>query len=380
MRVLCTAYDAVSHLYQMVPLAWGLRAAGAEVAMATAPRFAASVARTGLPAIPVGHDADPGAAWRGFDVTAELNGRGLAQERTRRTMRMFTDAAEAIVDDIVRLARQWRADLVVFEPREYAGPVAAQVLGLPSARVLYGLDHTYAVREAEWPLLASLWERYGLGQVDAAGTVTVDPCPAAMQVAHAPGVLDMRPVPYNGAAVVPDWLRRAPERARVCVTFGVSFGDRAGIASPVGQWLIELAELGVEVVAAVSAAQRELLGDLPAGVRVVESIALHLVLPTCALVVHHGGAGTTLTAAGCGTPQLIVPVKGDQHQNAERVVVTGAGWAVPYSTLRPGLIKEKASDILDDAGMSAAAGRLRAESLGRASIAEVVAALEALAA
>lgn len=34
--------------------------------------------------------------------------------------------------------------------------------------------------------------------------------------------------------------------------------------------------------------------------------------PRCAAVVHHGGAGTTATAARAGVPQLVVPHCGDQ--------------------------------------------------------------------
>ena len=86
------------------------------------------------------------------------------------------------------------------------------------------------------------------------------------------------------------------ERPRVCLTWGASFGGTQGNLTPVRLALEGLLACDVEVVIAVASGQRPLLGDLPGGVRVLESVPLHTVLPGCALVVHQGGAGTTLTA------------------------------------------------------------------------------------
>ncbi|WP_255657297.1 glycosyltransferase [Actinoplanes sp. L3-i22] len=44
-----------------------------------------------------------------------------------------------------------------------------------------------------------------------------------------------------------------------------------------------------------------------------------------AAVVHHGGSGTTHTAARAGAPQVIVPLSGDQPYWAERVTALGIG-------------------------------------------------------
>jgi vancomycin aglycone glucosyltransferase len=47
----------------------------------------------------------------------------------------------------------------------------------------------------------------------------------------------------------------------------------------------------------------------------------------CAAVVHHGGAGTTVTAAWAGTPQVVVPQGADQPYWASRVAELGIGAA-----------------------------------------------------
>ena len=47
--------------------------------------------------------------------------------------------------------------------------------------------------------------------------------------------------------------------------------------------------------------------------------------PRMAAIVHHGGAGTTHTAARAGTPQVIIPHNYDQFYWAHRVQELGAG-------------------------------------------------------
>lgn len=54
-----------------------------------------------------------------------------------------------------------------------------------------------------------------------------------------------------------------------------------------------------------------------------------LLLPRAAGVVHHGGAGTTITALAAGVPAVVVPHLGDQAWHARRVAALGAGVAGP---------------------------------------------------
>ena len=52
-------------------------------------------------------------------------------------------------------------------------------------------------------------------------------------------------------------------------------------------------------------------------------------LPRARAVISHGGAGTTLDALAAGTPTIAVPFFADQPRNAEQLVATGTGLAVP---------------------------------------------------
>jgi vancomycin aglycone glucosyltransferase len=60
----------------------------------------------------------------------------------------------------------------------------------------------------------------------------------------------------------------------------------------------------------------------------------HLFFPRVAAVVHHGGAGTTMSAARAGIPQVVVPHIAEQFYWGHRVETLGLGpGSLPVSTL-----------------------------------------------
>lgn len=73
-------------------------------------------------------------------------------------------------------------------------------------------------------------------------------------------------------------------------------------------------------------------------------------LPRCAAVVHHGGAGTTAAALHAGVPQVVVPVLEDQFFWAARVGDVGVSFshAIPGQELSAdtlaGMISQVSSD------------------------------------
>jgi rhamnosyltransferase subunit B len=70
---------------------------------------------------------------------------------------------------------------------------------------------------------------------------------------------------------------------------------------------------------------RQLPAALPASIRHCAFAPFSQLLPHCAAVVHHGGAGTVAKALATGTPQLILPLAWDQPDNAARVKQLGVG-------------------------------------------------------
>lgn len=61
----------------------------------------------------------------------------------------------------------------------------------------------------------------------------------------------------------------------------------------------------------------------------LDHLELGLLLPHAALLVHHGGVGTTARALEAGVPQVISPLCFDQPDNAGRVSELGVGEALP---------------------------------------------------
>ena len=74
-------------------------------------------------------------------------------------------------------------------------------------------------------------------------------------------------------------------------------------------------------------------GALPWVLAVEQSVSHDVLLPRCAALLHHGGAGTVAAALRSGVPQLICPLHFDQQQWAERVAWLGCGAQVAPAAL-----------------------------------------------
>ncbi|MFB9235144.1 nucleotide disphospho-sugar-binding domain-containing protein [Plantactinospora siamensis] len=360
MRVLVCTWAASSHYFTMVVLSWGLRANGHEVRVASPPGSERAVERSGLPLVVTGPKPDLGAVWQGFTAIPDGSGDRAAHEAARadRALRMFLVGAETMVDDLLAFGRDWRPDLVVFEPRVYAALRLAAELDVPAVRLVPGPDYTLLREERERPLLADLWQRWDLGDLSPHGDLTVDPCPPGLQL---PGSLPrqrMRFVPYAGPAVLPLTAPAAGRRPRVFLTVGSLIGKVAGHMSHVHAVLDQLAGLDVDILLGIFGDQRDLLGPLPERVSLAEDMPLHLLLPSCDVIIHQGGAGTALTSVSCGVPQLTLPSVGDCFLNGRQVAAAGAGHNVPWLDVRPGQLAELVADLIDDAAFRRANERL----------------------
>ncbi len=263
--------------------------------------------------------------------------------------------ADALLGNLVEFGREYRPDLLIWEPFNLAAPVAAAALGVPGVLQLWGPDSSVTLSLDTETVIGPLAARYGLGAPDVGltGRLTLDPVPPPMQVPLSGPSQPVRFVPYNGPAVLPDWLRRPagrPEVPRVCVTAGTMMaGARLDGLMDLSAIIGAVAALDAEVVVLVDPAQRARLGPVPDNVRLAAApLALRLVLPTCAALVQQGGAGTTMTGLCLGVPQLILPQVSDQHFNAERLAATGAGtWLAPEQA-SSGQIRDLVGGLLGD--------------------------------
>ncbi|KAB2346157.1 activator-dependent family glycosyltransferase [Actinomadura rudentiformis] len=409
MRVLFAVYAAKTHFYNMVPLAWALRAAGHDVRVASEPALVPAITRTGLTAVPVGDEADTprdeatsGTSWRDLNAgVTETRPEVLTWDYVLGTFTIacsmhyeHATGGRSMLDDLAGFARDWRPDLVVWDALTFAGPVAAQVSGAAQARMLFGIDYIgrmycdYARLLAEQPperrddpigdWLAGRLARFdtayepGLATEMMTGQWTIDPTPSFMQFPLDLPFRRMRYVPYNGPSDVPEWVRVRPEKPRVCLTLGMTARESlGGDLFSVADMLEAVAELDIELVATLNSEQIAEMPVLPANVRVVDFVPLNDLLPSCSAIIHHGGFGTLGNAMVHGVPNIIAPGHyWDEVGFGQALEGRGAGLMLDYRQkagegLRSGLdldgLRTMLARVLDEPSFRANSALIREE-------------------
>ncbi|MBV1938717.1 activator-dependent family glycosyltransferase [Streptomyces sp. BV286] len=395
MRVLMTVFANSSHLFNMVPLAWALTTAGHEVRIASQPDNAQAISDCGLTAVPVGNDLNIMELARSTPREEMANGGALTLNETR-TEKLTWDyvhdtfaqhaqlydymADRAMTDELVEHARQWQPDLVIWDALTFAGPIAAETVGVPHVRMLFGLDHWGRMREIFHRLAAELppesrhdpladWlgakgAPYGVAfdETLTTGRATLAVTPPWMSFPTELPTISMRHIPFNGPAVVPDWLRKPADRPRICLTLGLTLREIADESVSLADFVRAVADIDAEVVATLSQEQLAEIGELPDNVRPVDFVPLHALLPTCSALVHHGGGGTRTNAIMHGVPQLIVPNwLWDERDIAQRFAERGAALVTEVPDLTPERLREQLHRLLSDPSFQAAADEIHKE-------------------
>ncbi len=99
--------------------------------------------------------------------------------------------------------------------------------------------------------------------------------------------------------------------------------------------------------------------ELRDGVRWVDQVDHRAVLPRCAAVVHHGGAGTVAAGLRAGSPTLVCSVGADQPLWGARVTALGAGASLPVRAARGAALGRALDRVLHPDT------RIRAEAVAR---------------
>lgn len=331
----------------MVPLAVALREAGHEVRVA-AGGDAAQARPAGLQVDDVVPGFDFSRVARRVLLRHPLIGRAelAGKAGTRGVALLFGAVNDQLLDGTLRLAREWAPELVVYEPLAGAGAHAAAELGVPA--VLHG---NTLFDEAELVRVTTAAMRHQRPGGLPADRLVLSVAPPSLVGERA--VRPMRFVSYGGEGELPDLLREPPAdgRPRILVTHSTVPGPGGG--DLIGAAVAAASGVDAEVVLVRADGTR----DLPANVRAVGWTPLAEALPTCAGVVHHGGAGTLLAALAAGVPQIVVPGPGDRRRNAELVDGRGAGLAVPVRGIDAAALRR----LVTDDALAAAAREVRDE-------------------
>lgn len=195
--------------------------------------------------------------------------------------------------------------------------------------------------------------------------------PDLPRTTHATGAwLDATPPPELPPAVEAFLSEGAPPVV-------ITFGSMSGASS---------AELDVAVAVVLEAGRRVVLQGADVGSAAspniirIGTVDHRTLFPRAALVVHHGGAGTTHAACAAGVPSVVVPHVGDQRYWAERLHRLGvAPGAVPVGGLQGDRLAEAILSAAADVEMHGRATALSQRMAGEDGIGATIALVEAAA-
>lgn len=217
-------------------------------------------------------------------ITTSIDDLGAFGNRVTHTVnqQLFWQPLRSAVD-------RWRARDLGLPPQGFRGPY--RELSKRAEPILHGFSSHLVSRPSDWP-------------------------DHAIVTGHWP-LSDRRPLPPDTL----DYLDDGP--APVYVGFGSIRDSEAA----------QLSEIAID--AATRSKVRLVLGSGWAGLDAATSGRVHVVgdvdhtklFPRMKGIVHHGGAGTTHTAAASGVPSMAVPYFADQPFWGRRIVASGIGAA-----------------------------------------------------
>lgn len=111
---------------------------------------------------------------------------------------------------------------------------------------------------------------------------------------------------------------------------------------------------------------------LPQGVVHFAYSPFSRILPFAAMLVHHGGIGSTAQTMAAGIPQLIMPMSHDQFDNANRVRRLGVGDEIARSRFTAARLCEMVPKLLDSSEVEKSCQKIRQRFTGRGGIEQAV--------
>jgi UDP:flavonoid glycosyltransferase YjiC (YdhE family) len=232
----------------------------------------------------------------------------------------------AMLPAIEKAFDDWRPELVLREPCEYSSAIVADRRGIPHAQV--------AISQAEieadsLDLAAPVLEPYSSGIVERVSAAPyLTRFPAALDPSRSADTRRFTETATDRSEPLPAWWERS-DAPLVYVTFSSVAGGLPVGAAAYRAALGAVDGLDARVLLTVGlATDVSSLGPVPANVHVEAWVPQGEVLATAALVVCHGGSGTTFGALAAGVPLVMVPMLADQPANAAAVTGAGAGLLV----------------------------------------------------
>jgi UDP:flavonoid glycosyltransferase YjiC (YdhE family) len=375
----------VGHFHSMAPLARAAGASGHQVAFATGKSFGAAVRGAGFQHFPCGVDFEGT-----IDILSTLPGWETIREKTppgavQQLYGFAEGLAPRMADDLIDLVDAWRPDVIVRDPVEFGGYVAAERAGLPHASIMWALyiDAWLAVPDA----LLALRARYGLPADPGLSTIDrylmLDFLPASWTFPNWPPPRVTHrfcapPFDVSGDEGLPDWLAALPAQPTVYATLGTTFNQ----APAVFQAIVDaMRDEDANLILTVGRSMDPAQFQVPAGhIRVARYLPQTRLLAHCDAVIFHGGYNTLLAALWHGLPMVVIPQQaGDQFPTAQRCAGVGVGVLVEGTPPAPEAVRAAVRSVLEQPAYRARARELQREMQALPPLAEAVRRLESLA-
>jgi UDP:flavonoid glycosyltransferase YjiC (YdhE family) len=386
MKLLFTVQPLVGHFHAMMPLALALKDCGHEVAFATGMSFGSTVWHVGFQHFPCG-----------LDLSSEPNGvfETLPDWETVRARYPSVGAQQVygfiqalgphMADDVIELMKTWRPDVIIRDPLEFGGYIAAEHYGLPHATI------TWAVYINPQPLcpeaLIELRRRYALPDDPELDTLdrylVFNFLPPAWQfpIAPFPPVTHRfcaPPFDASGDDRLPDWITALRDRPTIYTTLGTTFNQSPATFQSI------LAALSAADVNAIITVGRSMdpaqFQPLPAHIHIERYIPQTLILPHCQAILFHGGYNSLHSALWHGLPMVITPLgAGDQYPTGLLCEKLGVGIMVRKQPPEPDAIRMAMNAVIEQPHYRAQAQQLQHDLKGLPDLGVAVQRLEDLA-
>jgi MGT family glycosyltransferase len=360
MHVLFSTLPAYGSFQPLASVARALIESGHSVAFATSPSFCRVITQAGFRCIPAGVDwsfDDREAVYTRIRATLDLEAAPFSPMRD-----VFAGyLAPRMVPDLLAISRSTPFDLLVRDPLEFGGCVAAEVLGVPHA----ACGPLFCLWDGGWHATPGESSKPDLDKVRAAYGLPPDPkldmlhrylylaClpPSFLgpELTIPPTVQFVRPVPFDKweGETLPAWIDELPRRPMVHASLGTIFHRTPGVFEAV---LAGLRDEPINLLLAIGRDQDpSRFGWQPTHVRIERYLPHTPLLPRCDVVITHGGYGSVMACLGAGVPMVVIPLAGgDQVGNARRCAELGAGRVVPADQRMPELIRTAVREVLGD--------------------------------
>jgi MGT family glycosyltransferase len=325
--------------------------------------------------------------------------RSTGYEELRHAVAAFSTGMASSARQVLRRLEQQGADVVVTDFAFFPAALAAEKLGLPWVTVYHsglpfhgpgvppfgsGLPIGTAegpelrrAEEAESKLLGDLARQMGKarrelglgpGMTDALRTpispwlnlVTSHEAMEAPRTGLGPSCFFIGPCfstrQGSGGEGFP-FERLRPECFKVYVSLGTVFNERPEVFRTL---LRGLEAPDVQVVVSAGGSYESLASErLSPNVLLFRRVPQVDLLPRVDLVVGHGGNNSTNETLAAGKPLLVVPVGGEQQDNARRVEYLGAGLSLPLQGLTEEPVRQAVARLRHEPGFRARAEALR---------------------